>query len=175
MLPASVLNREPFDRSVTIPYVRGVAERICKVLTNFNVRVHFKPLCKLSSFFNIPKDPVSLELTRGVVYQLKCRDCDIVYVGQTKNSLKTRVSQHRAASRLLQPEKSAIAEHSIDSDHRIDWENPVILTRQAEWRKRLFLEAWWTERHRDVAVNRCEAIPSVYRPLICNLHAVPHR
>ena len=66
-------------------------------------------------------------MTRGVVYRIDCKTCDSSYVGQTGNSLRTRVEQHRAALRLVHPEKSALAEHAIQANHQIDWNSATIL------------------------------------------------
>ena len=103
---------------------------------------------------------------RGVVYEIPSSDCDQTYVGQTKNSLQTRLKQHRAACRHLQKEKSALAEHCIDHDHRIDWAGAKIVTRQEGWHRRLFEEAFVTsQRHHPL--NRTELpLPPVYKKLL---------
>ena len=121
----------------------------------------------MSSIFNIPKDSVPHELTCGVVYKIGCNDCEKVYIGQTKNSLKTRVGQHRAALRLCQPAKSAVAEHIIImSGHQINWQGASIIARESNWRKRLFLESWMTEKHGKTCLNRSDlSVPAVYRSI----------
>ena len=102
----------------------------------------------------------------GIVYNIKCGDCDKIYIGQTKNSLATRVGQHRAALRLMQPDKSAVAEHSILTGHKINWDQTKIEEKKDRWQQRLFLEAWYTGRNGDVCLNRCEGqIPAVLRTL----------
>ena len=76
-------------------------------------------------------------------YRAKQKELSAVYwfSGQTKNSLATRLGQHKAVLRLLQPEKSALAEHSINTGHRISWSNPAIVERESRWHPRLFLES----------------------------------
>ena len=106
-------SEEVTGKRADIPYVRGCSERICRILKRFNIPSLYKPLNKLCHIFNLPKDPIPPNSICGVVSEVSCKDCKCVYVGQTKNSLDTRLSQHRAACRLLQPEKSALAEHSI--------------------------------------------------------------
>ena len=34
----------------------------------------------------------------GLIYKIKCEECDVVYVGKAERSLKTRFSKHRPPS-----------------------------------------------------------------------------
>ena len=127
----------------------------------------YKPFNKLSQIFGLPKDPVDSHNNKcGIVYKISCSDCNSVYIGQSKDCLHTRLEQHRSACRLLQPEKSALAEHSIKEGHNIDWKNAKVITRQTKWRQRLFAEAVHTHRHYKNALNRCDLyLPAVYKTL----------
>ena len=49
------------------------------------------------------------------------------YTGETKRTLKTRMKEHRAAARLGQLEKSAVAEHAWKDGHTTDWSDVRIL------------------------------------------------
>ena len=46
----------------------------------------------------------------GVVYEIPCKDCPEVYVGETKRTLKVRLSEHRQAVKRGDP-KNGIAVH----------------------------------------------------------------
>ena len=95
------------------------------------------------------------------MYKVNCNDCNLSYIGQSGNSLQTRIGQHRAALRLLHPEKSALAEHSLSEDHRINWEDVDVLEHEPNYHKRLFLEAWHSKRF--CTMNRCDLdVPTVY-------------
>ena len=147
--------------------MKNVSEKIARVLTPYNIQVIHKPTQKLASFFGLRKDPISPLDNCGVVYEIACADCDKVYVGQTKNSLRTRVKQHEAALRLLQCEKSAVAEHAYNNQHRIAWKESKVLCRQRHQSKRLFAEAWCTKQRVTSSLNRCDlSIPAAYAPLI---------
>ena len=52
---------------------------------------------------------------------------------KTRDSVKTRVDQHRAACRLFQSEKSALAEHASHMGHKVNCSEPRILARQSDW------------------------------------------
>ena len=151
---------------VILPYVKGCSERLSRILRKHDVGVSFKPFNKLRSIFGRQKDPIEPDQVLGVVYEVPCSDCDRTYIGQTGNSLRTRLNQHRAAFRLAQKEKSALAEHAIDNDHRIDWAQAKILSRQDRWHRRLFEEAFATNQ-RSRPLNRCELpLPPVYKKLL---------
>ena len=153
-------------KRVCIPYIRGCSERISRILHSYDVATVFKPVNKLGTVFGLPKDPVDPESVCGVVYEIPC-ECDKVYVGQTKNSLRTRVQQHRAACRLLQPEKSALAEHAITSNHAIKWTDAKVISRQTGWRQRLLAEAYHTRQRHQHAMNRCDmSFPTMYKSLL---------
>ena len=151
-------------RAIQAPYIRGLSESIRKCLNRRKIKTFFKPINKLSSYVSLPKDPTLFTQRCGVVYQVSCTDCESVYVGQTKNSLKTRLTQHYAAFRHMHLEKSALAEHAIQCDHRIDGDNPKVLSYQNVFNKRMFVEAWMCLKHKSM--NRCELfIPTQYRSL----------
>ena len=50
-------------------------------------------------------------------------DCDSVYIGQTRRSIATRISEHTTAVNSQKVEKSSVAEHAVEFNHRIDTMN----------------------------------------------------
>ena len=114
---------EKLKRFTSIPYVQGVSEPISRILTQVGIGVALKPHHKLSSFFRKPKDVIYFEQKRGLVYQLSCRDCNAVYVGETGRSVRTRKREHADAVKTFNTKKSALSQHVMDFDHRIDWDN----------------------------------------------------
>ena len=115
----------------------------------------------------LPKDPLTLEEKNCLVYQGPCFDCELVYIGQTKRDLKSRLAEHNLSIRNQEPEKSALWEHSIQFDDLKDWNNSKILRTEAHYSKRLTSEAWFINSHLHV-MNRSDgdSLPRVYRRLI---------
>ena len=66
------------------------------------------------------KDPAGLKAPG--VYRIPC-ECGEVYIGETSRTIETGVKEHRRHLQLSQPEKLALAEHDIDKDHAIKWED----------------------------------------------------
>jgi hypothetical protein len=66
--------------------------------------------------------------------------CGKVYVGQTGRSIETRCKEQRGDIRLDQPDKSAVAKHSINTGHFIGFSNTIILDKTSSYMDRLVKE-----------------------------------
>lgn len=64
------------------------------------------------------KDKVPSTQKSGI-YKIDCQDCSRIYIGQTKRSIETRFKEHLAHLKYGRTEKSAVAEHAVDNDHRV--------------------------------------------------------
>ena len=67
-----------------IPYVKGTSEPIKRILGKYNVKTALKPYKTLGQIFPKPKDKLKKERMKGAIYSIPCRDCEQVYIGQTK-------------------------------------------------------------------------------------------
>ena len=145
---------------VILPYAKGFSERIAKVLRGFNIKVAPKPIRTISNILKKPKDKIQKEASRRIVYKIKCKDFDCVYIGQTSRALKTRVKEHAKAIATLD-ENSLLAKHHMCHNHQIDLTSVEIVDRSSAWRQRLILEAWHSVRDTN-AINEHIALPNVY-------------
>ena len=105
-----------------LPYVQGTTEPIKRIVNNYNVDVTLKPHQTIDNLFPKPKDPVPKDQVCGVIYSIPCKDCNQLYIGETKRKFITRLRQHGKAVKQKLPKKSALAEHCVKSDHIISWE-----------------------------------------------------
>jgi hypothetical protein len=64
-----------------------------------------------------------------------------VYNGQIGRSIQTRVKKHQRHIRLQHPDKSAVAEQSINLDHRIQLQNTTILSTKSRYIDRMIRKA----------------------------------
>ena len=145
---------------VILPYAKGFSERIAKVLRGFYIKVAHKPIRTISNILKEPKDKIEKEASRGIVYKIKCKDCDCVYIGQTSRALKTRGEEHAKAIATLD-ENSLLAKHHMRHSHQIDLASVEIVDRSSAWRQRLILEVWHSVRDMN-AINEHIALPNVY-------------
>ena len=59
---------------------------------------------------------ILFEQKRGLVYEICCRDCNAVYVGETGRSVRTRKREHADAVKTFNTKKSALSQHVMDFD-----------------------------------------------------------
>ena len=100
-----------------------------------------KPFVTIGKSFAFPKDPLDVNEITGIIYQVLCRDCPFVYIGQrSKRDLKSRLSKQKRAIKYQKPEKFALCKHSITFNYIIDWNKATILSTEKNYTKRLFAE-----------------------------------
>ena len=84
----------------------------------------------------------------NVIYQIKCSGnnttaCNKVYIGTTKNKLRTRISGHKSDMKLrnqTSAQKTALAMHCAELNHHPDLERVRVLAGENRYGKRMFLQ-----------------------------------
>ena len=74
----------------------------------------------------------------------------IVVRFMTLRNLETQLQEHRRHTEKCDPQRSAIAEHSVVQDHRINWDGARVLDVEQAWRPRKIKETL------HIARQRCE-------------------
>ena len=131
---------------VTIPYIRGLSEKIMTIFRKHRVSTTFRPQTTLRKLLVHPKDKVDAWKKCGVVYQVNCDMCDKVYVGETGRKLEKRIEEHRKdleknsrpgtttrATRLASLSEefnSAITDHMLHNNHTPNWKTTKVLARE---------------------------------------------
>ena len=101
---------------------------------------------------------------QGAVYKIKCCDCQATYVGETGRNLNTRLTEHKRATRNGDLNNN-IAEHHLQTNHRIDWDSAECVIYSTDYYQRLTLESWFTNLE-QTPLNRCQQLPAPYKRLI---------
>jgi hypothetical protein len=99
---------------------------------------------KLSSLLHPVKDHLGLRAPD--VYRIPF-ECGRVYIRQTGPSVDIRLKEHQWYIRLEHADKSAVAEHSIDHGHSIQFHNSPILAMKSRYMGRIVREAIQIELH----------------------------
>ena len=138
--------------TVSLPYHRVFYPKISKVLKKYNIRT--APLInqKLNSIVKLGKDKTDKWDETDIVYSFSCDSCPATYIGQTKRSLKTRISEH-----IKQVNKNLpVPNHlRVNPNHSFKWDETVILDRESNYKKRLISEMIHINSENNT-INRCE-------------------
>ena len=102
------------------------------------------------------------------VYKIKCSDCQASYIGETGRNLKTRLTEHKRATRNGDV-NNHIAEHHRLTNHAIDWDSAQCVTYSTNYFQRLTLESWFTNLE-QTPLNRCQQLPAPYKRLIHDIN-----
>ena len=150
--------------TATIPYIKGTSETIARILQPYNIRVAHKPITTLRQLLTNVKDKDEPNDRQGAVYKIKCCDCQATYIGETGRNLNTRLTEHKRATRNGDLNNN-IAEHHLQTDHRIDWDSAECVIYSTDYYQRLTLESWFTNLE-QTPLNRCQQLPAPYKRLI---------
>ena len=153
---------------VTIPYVKGTSETIARILQPYNIRVAHKPITTLRQLLTKVKDKDEPNCRQGAVYKIKCCDCQATYIGETGRNLNVRLTEHKRATRNGDINHH-IAEHHLQTNHRIDLDSAKYITYSTNYYQRLNLESWFTNLE-QTPLNRCLQLPAPYKRLIDNIN-----
>jgi hypothetical protein len=97
-----------------------------------NIKSVVLPSRKIFSYLPPLKDALGLR-TPGI-YSIPS-ECGRVYIGQSGRSIQTQIKEHSRLIRLARPDKSAVAEHSINHDQIINRQS-VPKRRHIKFRRR---------------------------------------
>ena len=81
---------------VVLPHVKGVTERISRVLKFHDVAAACSPHDTIRNELVHPKDIRDQLNTTHVIYEASCRNCDLVYIGETGRKFGTRLEEHKS-------------------------------------------------------------------------------
>ena len=83
-----------------------------------------KLLCKL-------KDPVATEDKNKIFYEIDSSNCDAVYLGESKRSLKSLSDTHKRSVRNWDCDKNETAKHCWEADHNFTWDQKNVVDRKS--------------------------------------------
>ncbi|XP_072039314.1 uncharacterized protein [Amphiura filiformis] len=158
---------------VVIPYVEGVAERANRVFKKHNIATAMKPNTSLRKLLVHPKDKIDPLDKTDCIYEIPCKNCYCTYVGETGRKLNTRLKEHQKETEkvergkknftrqtrkesVTEQSKSAIADHAIQQNHVINWDDTKVLQKECDASTRFIRESIWIRKRGPAVMNRDE-------------------
>jgi hypothetical protein len=147
-----------------LPYFHTTYNRLSQLLSRHNIKSVALLPKKISSFLRPVKDVAGLK-TPGV-YRVPCK-CGLVYIGQMGRSTEIRRKEHQRNIRLLQLDKSALAEHGFNHNHKILLQEFEVLSTKSGYLDSLIMEAIKVNLHPN-NINREDGLilSGAWKPII---------
>nr|VZI49345.1 unnamed protein product [Spirometra erinaceieuropaei] len=130
----------------SLPYMPRISEAIARQLNRFGISIAHQLASSLRTTLSRVKDPIPKEQQTNSIYRIPCSNCSSVYVVHTGRRLGTRINEHKLAIRRRDP-LSLVFAHSLECDHRFNWEGTEVIASATTKQAREFLEAWQIGYH----------------------------
>ncbi|XP_050507994.1 uncharacterized protein LOC126885465 [Diabrotica virgifera virgifera] len=144
-----------------LPYIPKLTIELSKIFKEFkNIKIANENIKTIRQLYSKMKQPLTTLECTDVVYRIECTECPASYIGETGRNLSSRIISHKSDCRLNKP-TCALAEHTIDLDHKIDFNNAKILARESNKFKRTFLEMVHISKSDDNNLNKRSEIQNL--------------
>ena len=127
---ATDIQEEVIRMSINLAYSEGTSEKLRRILRSHKIRSTFytestlrKLLCKL-------KDRVTDDKS-NIVYEIDYSNCEAVYFGESKRSLKLHSDEHKRSVRNCDCDKNEIAKLCWEADHNFCWDQKKVVDRES--------------------------------------------
>ena len=146
------------------PYVKGLAERIQKICSPYDIRTVFTSGSTLWRYLFWVKLPMEFNMTKN---SIPC-SCDNIYKGEIGRPLKVRLEEHWKAVVQGEVEKSGMADHiwKEKGNHLPLWDKVEIIDRAEHWRIRHLKESAHMLGYNDLLSRPSIELNTIWEPII---------
>lgn len=156
-------------------YIRDLSESFANILKKYNknLKLGFKTTNTVKSITNSVKDKRNMMDKNSLIYQTDCKQCNKVYIGQTKQLLNSRMKQHNydiKNKHILTESSTQLQVHAHETGHNFNTEKPHILDMERNLKKRLVKEMLHIRAHPHTVNKRTDTdnLQPIYSSLIKN-------
>ena len=109
-------------------------------------------------------DPIATEDKNNIVYEIDCSNCQAVYFGGSKRSLKSRSDEHKRSIRNCHCEKNEIAKHCWEADPTFNWDQKKVIDRENRLIPRKIKETIYSLKNPNQIKNISYMLPEIWLP-----------
>ena len=163
--------------SINLLRVKGTSEKLQHILGSHKVISTFYTENTLHKFLCKPKDWVATEDKNNIVYEIDCSNCEAIYFGESKRSLKSSSNEHKRSARNCDYNKNEIAKHCWEADCNFNWDQKKAIDRQSRLIPRKIKETITSLKNRN-HINKISCMfPEIRLPnlwflvtYLCHVH-----
>ena len=156
--PTNNINNENI-KIMKLPYVKNL-EKFKKPLQKMKTRLVFTYNNKLTH--NLCNNKPKNSPKNNGVYEIPCKECKKIYVGETGRDLKKRIREHHSDIKHAN-ENNAMFVHLRDSNHPIDFEHAKIVYPSNSVRRRHIVESALIDKHKSL--DNCVNLNRGFSPI----------
>ena len=128
---ATDIQEEEIRISLNLRYIEGTSEKLWHILRSHKIRSTFYTEMPLRKFICKSKDRVATEDKNNIVYEIDCNNCQAVYFGESKQSLKLHSGERKRSVRNCYCDKNEIAKHCREAGHNFNWDQKKVIDRES--------------------------------------------
>lgn len=121
------------------------------------------------TLFTKLKDQANRTERKEMVYKIPCTQCSLVYIGESRQKISTRLKQHAYTCRRPQATDTALSLHAKTLHHTLNFDGFSCLGVETNDKKRKILEAIHIIKEKEKSMNfksDTESLGTVYNYLI---------
>ena len=127
---ATYIQQKKIRMGINLPYVEGTSEKLRRILRSHKIRLTFYTEKTLRKLLCKPKNPVATEDKNNIVYEIDRSNCQAVYFGESKQSLKSRSDEHKRSISNCSCDKNEIAKYCWEADRNFNWVQMEVTDRE---------------------------------------------
>ena len=116
-----------------------ISDILREQLKKENVKVFFTRGRTIHDLICNNKPKIPRERSKNKVYQIPCKDCKKIYIGETSQWFDERESQHKRAV-SNKDTTNGIAQHVYETSHIINWEKAELIDSHKYQQNRFFFK-----------------------------------
>ena len=97
-----------------------------------------------------PKDRVATEHKNNIVYEIDCSNCEAVYLGESKQSLKSCSDEHKRSVRNCDCDNNEFVKHCWEIDQNFSWDQKKAIGRASRLiprKTKEIIQSWKNPNH----------------------------
>ena len=163
---AADIQEEEIKMSINLSYVEGTSEKLRRILRSHKIRSTFSTENTLCKLLCKPKGRVAIEDKSNINYEIKCSNCEAVYFGETKQSLKSRSDEHKRSVRNCDCDKNEIAKHCWEAGHNFNSDQKKVIDRESRLIPRKIKESIHPLKNPNHINKISYMLPEIWLPIL---------
>ena len=129
LMQATDIQEEEIRVSMNLPYIEGTSKKLQRILRSHKIGSTFYTENTLHKLLCNPKERAATEDKSNFVYEINFSNCEAVYFGESKRSLKSCSDERERSVRNCDCHKNEIAKNYWEGNRNFSWNQKKLINR----------------------------------------------